>query len=650
MSDRHGQRRRRMAWIAPMRADRVVAGVAGLILFFWSILLRGDADVSPGRLPVPGAPELQKAERLVHQLYSEDYSSRLPGIRAALARKLLKTAADTRDDAAALYVLLRDAADLASSEGDVAIAMSAADAMGLAFRVNVVECKLGILTAVDRSGRDSPEALSAASSLAYAAFAGADFESAGKLASLAQNIARRSRDPFSEKAARELAAEARRVGVAGPALAKNPHDRSAAAAMGAYLCFAHGDWTKGLPLLAEGSDAILSAPAARDLKSPADPADQFELANSWWEIAQKQPLAYQNGVEAHASDWYRKAIPGLKTLPRAMAEKRAAAHPSQAAPSHDSPATAPATPFPPVEASTNRPSPAGAIPHGSLVNSVGLVFVPIPLKASGFLMGSPPGEEGRMENEQQHRVTLTRPYWMATTPVTVGQFSVFVKATGHVTYAEHRRAEKEKAGTLPDGGISTWNSPGFSQHDKHPVVSVSYDDALAFCAWLGGQDGRRYRLPTEAEWEFAARGGTQTAYFWGEDADAGNGYMNGADENYKFADQQRQPTSYFHFNDGFTFTAPVASFKPNPFGLYDMTGNVYTWCSDLYGAYPAGDAVDPTGAPESNGPVVRVMRGGSCFDGPHQCRIARRRDHGRGWASDCGFRLCLDDAEVQHKH
>src|SRR5262249_41996294 len=136
-----------------------------------------------------------------------------------------------------------------------------------------------------------------------------------------------------------------------------------------------------------------------------------------------------------------------------------------------------------------------------------------------FVMGSPPGEEGRDEDETQHRVTLTRGYWLGTRSVTRGQFARFVQAAGYRTEAETGGGAyfwTGKGGKLDPA--KNWQTPGFEQRDDPPVVCISWNDAVAFCEWLNKQADlvRKFRLPTEAEWEYACRAGTTTPFHFGE--------------------------------------------------------------------------------------------------------------------------------------
>jgi formylglycine-generating enzyme required for sulfatase activity len=153
------------------------------------------------------------------------------------------------------------------------------------------------------------------------------------------------------------------------------------------------------------------------------------------------------------------------------------------------------------------------------------------------------------------------------------------------------------------------------------VVDVSWNDAVAFCQWLSKKESKTYRLPTEAEWEYACRAGTTTRYYSGDDpetlAKAAN--VTDATAKVKFPDWKYTIKS----SDGYVFTAPVGKFKPNAFGLHDMHGNAWQWCADWYGAeyYAASPADDPNGPDSGDG---RVLRGGSWYYRPSSTRSASR--------------------------
>ena len=230
----------------------------------------------------------------------------------------------------------------------------------------------------------------------------------------------------------------------------------------------------------------------------------------------------------------------------------------------------------------------------------------------------------------QHRVRITKPFYLGTYHVTRGQFRQFVKDSGYQTDAEKGDVY------VPPGAFGwdpenkdfrhikdySWRKAGFEQTDEHPVVNVSWNDAAAFCKWLSRKGGRTCRLPTEAEWEYACRAGTTTRYFSGDDPETLAKVGNVADATFVKA---KLPDSEdaIKASDGYVYTSPVGSFKANAFGLYDMHGNAWQWCADWYDekyyAQSAGD--DPTG-PDSG--IVRAVRGGSWHEGAAGTRSAVR--------------------------
>ncbi len=229
------------------------------------------------------------------------------------------------------------------------------------------------------------------------------------------------------------------------------------------------------------------------------------------------------------------------------------------------------------------------------INSLGMEFVFIP--PGEFMMGSPEHEPGRYDNEKLHKVILTRGFYMQTTPVTQGQW-------------------KAVMGNNP----SHFKDCG----DDCPVENVSWNDAQEFIKELSRMTGKEHRLPTEAQWEYACRAGTDTAYNWGDDADCSKAnYGNGWSSECKGTNPGK--------------TMPVGSFPPNAWGLYDMHGNVWEWCQDWYGDYPDGTIKDPVG-PENG--RSRVRRGGSWGNGAGGLRSAYRSIYSPGGRSiNLGFRL-----------
>ncbi len=233
-----------------------------------------------------------------------------------------------------------------------------------------------------------------------------------------------------------------------------------------------------------------------------------------------------------------------------------------------------------------------------------------------FQMGSPSGESGRYKDEGPVHEVCVDGFWMGKYEVTNAQYRRF--KSGHNS--------KDYAGNSLNG-------------NNQPAVYVSWDDAKAFAGWLNRQNGGRYKfkLPTEAEWEYAARAGTSTARYWGDDPDDACGYANVHDQTSKRINK----FSWKHHScdDGYAATAPVGRFKPNAFGLYDMLGNVWEWCEDIYdkGAYGKHNRSNPV---ITSGGSGRVIRGGSWSGGPRDVRSADRdgADPG-GRIVNLGFRL-----------
>jgi serine/threonine-protein kinase len=260
-----------------------------------------------------------------------------------------------------------------------------------------------------------------------------------------------------------------------------------------------------------------------------------------------------------------------------------------------------------------------------LENRFGMKLAPIP--PGEFLMGSPDEERPRDTHEgPQHKVILTRPFYVGIHDVTVGQFRAFVKDKPYQTEAENGGGANRQS---PDGNWqhdpqANWQNPGFEQPDDHPVVCVSWNDAVWFCQWLSRkEEGKKYELPTEAQWEYACRAGSLTKFYFGND------------------DQALDQYAWYIKNSG-EKTHPVGQKKPNAWGLYDMHGNVWQWTLDFYDAeyYTKSPKKDPQCV---SGSDSHVLRGGTWHYHAQDCRAAWRRG-GCGPSSshaDGGFRVVL---------
>src|SRR5262249_43082245 len=172
--------------------------------------------------------------------------------------------------------------------------------------------------------------------------------------------------------------------------------------------------------------------------------------------------------------------------------------------------------------------------------------------------------------------------------------------------------------------------PGYEQTDQHPVVCVSYDEAVAYGEWLTRNTAKPYRLSTEAEWEYAARAGSKTARFWGDDTEQTCRYANVADRSRRAVIWQKvEEVRFFDCDDGYPFTSPVGSFMPNRFGLRDMLGNVWEWTADTW--HPSyHEAPDDGSAWTTGAATERVVRGGSWNCNQPYVRVGVRNGVPRG--------------------
>ena len=266
-----------------------------------------------------------------------------------------------------------------------------------------------------------------------------------------------------------------------------------------------------------------------------------------------------------------------------------------------------------AKARSNMASRALASVHKTTItNSIGMQLKLIP--AGEFLMGSPETEPGRQPYETQHRVRITRPFYLGIHTVTQSQWT---SVMGSEPWVEDRHCE---------GGAD------------HPATNMRHHEAGEFCRKLSVLEKSNYRLPTEAEWEYACRAGSSTAYCFGENIDQLNQYAA------PLHDQMMDWVFFESHERGYKKDplVRVGQKLPNAFGLYDMHGSVREWCSDWYGEYPSKTLADPIG-PSSGS--FRVLRGGSEFDCSNEFQA--QRSASRAWANPFkaflwdGFRVCL---------
>ena len=242
----------------------------------------------------------------------------------------------------------------------------------------------------------------------------------------------------------------------------------------------------------------------------------------------------------------------------------------------------------------------------TFTNSLGMEFILIP--SGTFTMGSPPDEPYRGSSEVQHRVSISRPFYIQTTEVTLKQWRSLMG----------KRLLGRRKGS-----------------DNMPVTQVSWFDCMEFIKRLNRLGEGKYRLPTEAEWEYAARAGTTSPFSWGDTIDCDKAMYGNNSLKHNvcqlFIKSLELPIDA---------PAPVKSYRPNPWGLYDMHGNVWEWCVDWFGDYQKNPVTDPKG-PDSG--TMKIRRGGSWFKHGYSCRSANRSfGHQATRYRTTGFRLVRD--------
>jgi len=276
-----------------------------------------------------------------------------------------------------------------------------------------------------------------------------------------------------------------------------------------------------------------------------------------------------------------------------------------------------------------------------LRNSIGMTLYRV--HPGEFLMGSSQEEADRqaemmrqkkitswytdspISEAPQRRTRITRAFYLSAYETTLGDFRRFVAETGYQTEAERdgKGADGKKGGKWTTSPEFNWRDMGYERPEDLPVVNVTWADAVAFCGWLSMKEGRRYRLPTEAEWEYACRAGSTGRYSWGDD------------------DSKQNEYAWTGANSG-GGPHPVGRLKPNAWGLYDMLGNAYEYCSDFFVAkpYDPAQSVDPRGPAEGK---EYVVRSGSWGTNPLHPRCAFRGGGGPGHRNmRDGFRVACD--------
>ena len=357
------------------------------------------------------------------------------------------------------------------------------------------------------------------------------------------------------------------------------------------------------------AEAEARAEAERQAKAEAEARAEAER-RAKAEAEQRELEAYNNCTTIVGCDNYLKSYPNGRYVNEVRAKKQELERIAR------------------EEAERKRREAANAAFTNKTFTVNGVSFDMIAVKGGTFTMGgtSEQGSEAESDEKPTHSVTLSD-YYIGKFEVTLGLFRAFINETNYRTDADKEGWSYVWTGSSWEkrNGVN-WRcaANGYvrnSSEDNHPVIYVSWNDAKAFCEWLTGKTGQTFRLPTEAEWEYAARGGNRS-----------NGYKYSGSNNINGVAWYTSTT-----ND--SGTRQVGTKSPNELGIYDMSGNVWEWCQDWYGNYSSGSQTNPTGPSSGSG---RVLRGGSWNGYARHCRVSNRDlDNPDIRFSSGGFRLAL---------
>lgn len=516
------------------------------------------AVVAIERREVPDATTLKEADKLVRELYATEFASaKTESMQASLARFLFDRAIALSDDAAGRYAMLRSSRDLALVGGDVAHATKSAETAAAYYKVDSVDWLAeGVSTAklAAMSVEASQKMVSVFLARVDDAAQSGRWTAAKTFVDAAVVTARKIQDTDIIRGANErskqLDKEKQQWDVMQSArvtLEKNPADPAANLVLGKYLCFVQGKWEEGFSHLARGNEPVLKELGQKSLVAPADFDGVVALGDLWWTRAERaSTVAQRRELQCGAAYWYQRVAHQLSGLLKSKIDKRIA------------------------EAAPQEKSESAQYLIVPLSSDVKLAMRSI--SPGRYVMGSPETETPRNSDETQHPVVITRPFFLAVTEMTQSQWRAVM-------------------------GSRIRDFTDDPQFPVHSLSVASIDSCLqamnsgAFAGFL------RFRLPTEAEWEYAARAGTTTPYYWGYDLGVLSRHAN--------------PNRALQ---------RVAQHHPNPWGLFDITGNVAEICADAYASYPTALTVDPFVPPNSVPSTARMF-------------VVRGRDPGTGYAT-----------------
>mgnify|MGYP000663427529 CR=1 FL=1 len=581
------------------------------------------------KAPVPSASELAQAERKLAETVTIAASAQAAEKRR-MAYELFGLGMGIVDSPADQFVLLKKSMEAAAEAGEPALAFRAADELAERFEFDPLPAKQQILAAIAPAANDSSrikQFVEFAELVIDSALAQSRFEAAAEVAAVANGVCQRAQGKAFRKVVRDRMEEIPRlqswwqqhVQPALELLKEKPDDPDANLTAGVWYALKLCDWERGLPYLARCGDRSLRNLAEQELNAPPhEPVEQIKLADAWWDLAQQRKNPKEaDSLRLHAATWYEPVQPlhlntirGLSTLDQVRLDKRMAD----------------------VARMERR------LPHNSRVprvieNSLGMKLVLV--SAGEFEMGSSPAEIEAVTKEAaarnaspnytsniasegpQHRVRISKPFYIGMYEVTQGEY---------VEFLELKLDDPTKQGTVTSDELKAQLRA--SPAGKLPIKE-SFAHAQAFCQNLSNlpaekQSGRVYRLPTEAEWEYACRAGSASRFSFGD------------------GEAALAEFAWYAANSSGR-VQPVGMKRPNPWGLYDMHGNLPEWCADFFAPdyYRHSPGVDPRGPTAGSPlPTARVVRGGGYAFEAFQCRSAARdfRPEGTG-QGDVGFRV-----------
>jgi len=587
------------------------------------------------RLPIPAVTAMQDSLALVRELFKMDFDrAKSPEEQTALAEKLMKTAAETKDNPNGQFALWQLAVETATKNGDIKTAYAALDEVVKVYEVDelTAKSKAFVTLAPKITAKNIRTVFLQGSNLIGRAVGADRFEVANAVSEPLGIAVQKFGDAAMKKDAILQLDEIKRIQlayaevlVALKKLNANAADPIANLTVGKYQ-IDKGNWEAALSYLALSEDPQYKLVAVMELAHPTEVAKRIAVADEWWKLGDSVKMPLKGQLQLHAAELYAASLSDATGLSKKKIEIRIADAAKIPKSRWD------LKPTPEVKVPVTKETKE----RHTITNSIGLNLNLIP--AGQFVMGSPEKEIGRHPGETQHRVKITKPYYLGVYEVTRGQFARFVAAENYKTDAEKDGRGgygKDVQGNVTQKPEYSWRNPGqFSNQegDNCPVANVSWNDANAFCQWLAKKEGKTYRLPTEAEWEYACRAGTTTPFHFGNSLNGDNANCDGT-----------LPYGTTTKGNLLKRTKPVGSYKPNAFGLYDMHGNTWEWCADFYDKdyYTAAPLEDPQGP---NSGSAHVLRGGGLNSPAVDCRSAQRNGN-RGPADRdryIGFRVVMN--------